>query len=199
VGGRDNIYSQIVSLAKIILPIGAIGLLSTLFLFARAPGESTEIDMAEVSEIAREQRLSAPRFSGVTNDGAILAISARAAHPNPADPSIVITDGMRLHMDNPDGSTIEVTTANGELNGAEKTAHFLGLARLETSTGYAMETNGITVALDTGVIMSDSHLEIRAPFGELTAGKATFQIASGGVAQQMLFTNGVKLVYTPKE
>ncbi|MCG3268501.1 hypothetical protein [Yoonia sp. I 8.24] len=198
-GGRDNIYSQIVNLAKIMLPIGAIGLLSTLFLFARAPGEPTQLDMTEVTEIAREQRLSAPRFSGVTNDGATLSISARAAHPSPADPAVILTDDMRMQMDNPDGSNITVTTTSGELNGSEKIARFLGLAHLETSTGYAMETNGITAVLDTGVITSDGHLEIRAPLGELTAGKVTFQMASGGAIQQMLFTNGVKLIYTPKE
>jgi lipopolysaccharide export system protein LptC len=198
-GGRDNIYSQIVTLAKIILPIGAIGLLSTLFLFARAPGETTQIDMTEVTEIAREQRLSAPRFSGVTDDGSVLTISARAARPNPTDTSVVLTDEMQLRMDNPDGSSIAVTTTAGELDGPRKIAHFLGLARLETSTGYTMETSGITAALDTGVITSDGHLEVRTPYGELTAGKVTFQMAESGVAQQMLFTNGVKLIYTPQQ
>ena len=198
-GGRDNIYSQIVTLAKITLPIGAIGLLSTLFLFARTPPEPSQIDLTAVAEIAREQRLSAPRFSSVTDDGAVLTISARAARPSVTDPSVVTTDDMRLRMENPDGTSIEVTTTNGELNGSAKIARFLGLARVETSTGYAMETNGITAALDTGVIASDGHLEIHAPFGTLTAGKVTFQMARDGAGQQMLFTNGVKLIYTPQE
>ena len=106
---------------------------------------------------------------------------------------------MRLRLENPNGSRIEVTTIIGELNGPAKTARFLGLARLETSTGYAMETNGITAELDTGIITSDGHLEIHAPFGALTAGKVTFQMARDGIDQQMLFTNGVKLIYTPQE
>ncbi|SFR54881.1 lipopolysaccharide export system protein LptC [Yoonia tamlensis] len=198
-GGRDNVYSQIVSLAKIILPIGAVGLLSTLFLFARAPGEPTQIDLTEVAEIAREQRLSAPRFSGVTDDGVILNISARAARPSPTNPSVVITEEMRLQMDNPDGSNIRVATTSGELDGPERTARFLGLARLETSTGYLMETNEITAVLDTGVITSNGYLEIRAPYGELSAGKVTIQMADGGTVQQILFTNGVKLIYTPQD
>jgi lipopolysaccharide export system protein LptC len=197
VGGRDNIYSQIVNLAKIILPIGAIGLLSTLFLFARSPVGPTQIDLTEVAEIAREQRLTAPRFSGVTDEGAVVTISARAARPSTTDPSVVAIDDMRLRLENPNGSIIEVTTTSGELNGPEKIARFLGLARLETSTGYEMETNGISAALDTGIITSEGHLEVHAPFGELTAGKVTVQLQTGNAGQQMLFTNGVKLIYKP--
>ena len=60
-----------------------------------------------------------------------------------------------------------------------------------------METNGLTAELDTGLVTSDGLLEIRAPFGELTAGKVTFLIASEDRGQQMLFTNGVRLLYNP--
>ena len=60
-----------------------------------------------------------------------------------------------------------------------------------------METNGLTANLETGVIMSDGALEIRAPFGRLTAGRVTFKTANDDTGQQMLFTQGVRLIYTP--
>jgi lipopolysaccharide export system protein LptC len=60
-----------------------------------------------------------------------------------------------------------------------------------------METNGLVADLASGVIMSDGALEIRAPFGAITAGRVTFETANDAKGQQMLFTQGVRLVYTP--
>lgn len=196
--GPDNLHSQLVGWAKIILPLCALALLSTLFLFARGTNEPSEIPLAEVEEIAREQRISAPEFSGVTDEGAIVVISARTARPDTQRPDTVSIDDMRLRMENADGSNLDVSATLGEIDGQDRVARFLGLARLETSTGYQMETNGLIAELDTGLVTSDGLLEIRAPFGQLTAGNVTFHVESEGTAQQMLFTNGVRLLYKPQ-
>jgi lipopolysaccharide export system protein LptC len=196
-GGRDNLYSAMVGWAKIILPLCALALLSTLFLLARGQNEPNDITFSEVQAIARDQRLSAPRFSGVTDAGAVLAISARSARPDAIKPDTVSIDDMRLRMDNPSGSHIEVTATRGELDGRAQVARFLGLARLVTSSGFEMETNGLIAELETGLVTSDGLLEIRAPFGKLTAGKVTFRVSATNTGQQMLFTDGVRLIYTP--
>lgn len=197
-GPADNLYSQIVGWAKIILPLCALGLLSTLFLLARSTTEPNEIALEEAEAIAREQRVSAPEFSGVTDEGAVIVISADTARPDKTRPDTVMVDDMRLRMDNADGSTIEITATLGEIDGRARIARFLGLARLVTSSGYEMETNGLIANLETGLVTTDGLLEIRAPFGQLTAGKVTFQMASEDISQEMLFTEGVRLLYTPQ-
>lgn len=194
----DNFYSQLVGWAKIILPLCALALLSTLFLFARSTTEPSEIALEEVEAIAREQRVSAPEFSGVTDDGAVIVISAKTARPDEAQTDTVSIDEIRMRMDNPGGSYVEVTATQGEVDGRARIARFLGLARLQTSDGYQMETNGLIAELETGVVTSDGLLEIRAPFGQLTAGKVTFQVATDTTTQEMLFTNGVRLLYKPQ-
>ncbi len=194
----DNLYSQLVGWAKILLPLGALALLSTLFLFARSTTGPSDIALEEVEAIAREQRVSAPEFSGVTDDGAVIVISAKTARPDLTDPDTVSIDDMRMRMDNPGGSYVVVTATQGELDGRTRIARFLGLARLETSDGYQMETNGLTAELKTGLVTSEGLLEIHAPFGQLTAGKVTFQIASDNSAQEILFTDGVRLLYKPE-
>lgn len=194
----DNLHSQLVGWAKIILPLSALALLSVLFLFARSTNEPPQIALSELENIARDQRISAPEFSGVTDTGAIVVISAKTAWPDASAPDTVRIDDMRLRMDNPDGSQLEVTAITGEIDGRQRVVRFLGLARLETSTGYQMETNGLIAELDTGQVTSDGLLEIRAPFGQLTAGNVTFRVASEETAQHMLFTNGVRLLYVPQ-
>ena len=194
----DNTYSQLVGWAKIILPLCALGLLSTLFLFARSSTAPSDIALEEVAAIAREQRVSAPTFSGLTEEGATIVISANSARPDDTQPDKVSIDDIQMRMDNTDGSNIEVTATQGEIDGRAQVASFLGLARLITSSGYEMETNGLIAELQTGLVTSDGLLEIRAPFGQLTAGKVTFQVASDDIAQQMLFTDGVRLLYLPQ-
>ncbi|MDX8353017.1 hypothetical protein [Cognatiyoonia sp. IB215182] len=197
--GNDNLYSAMVGWAKILLPLCALALLATLFLFARGQNEPTEITFSEVEAIAREQRLSAPRFSGVTDDGAILSIHARSARPDATQPDTVNIDDLQMRIDNPGGSHLTVTATEGELDGRSRLARFLGLARLETSSGFQMETNGLIAELDSGLVTSDGLLEIHAPFGELTAGQVTFQVSAENTGQQMLFTDGVRLLYEPQE
>lgn len=194
----DHLYSQLVGWAKILLPLCALALLSTLFLFARSTTEPNKVTIEDVEAIAREQRVSAPEFSGVTDDGAVIVISAASARPDASRPDTVGITDLRMRMDNADGSSVEVTATDGEIDGRARIARFLGLARLSTSNGYEMETNGLVAELETGRITSNGLLEIRAPFGDLTAGRVTFQAAIDGNAQEILFTDGVRLLYTPQ-
>jgi lipopolysaccharide export system protein LptC len=193
----DNFHSQLVSWSKIILPICGIGLLSTLFLFARASTDATEIPFAEIETLAREQRINAPQFSGVADDGSIIAIGAKSAQPDPADPNSFSASDLSLTLNAADGSEVRITATTGEIDGTAKVARLRGLARLETSNGYTMETNGLVADLESGTIISDGALEIRAPFGAITAGRVTFETANDAKGRQMLFTQGVRLVYTP--
>lgn len=193
----DNLHSQLVGWAKIILPLSALALLSTLFLLARDANTTDDTALAQAEEIAREQKVTAPEFAGVTDTGDTIIISAKSAQPDTARPDILQIDDIRMRLNTTDGSFVEVTAVEGEIDGRAHIASFLGLARLQTSNGYEMETNGLVAELQTGRVTSNGLLEIRAPFGELTAGMVTFQVATADAGQQMLFTNGVRLLYRP--
>lgn len=193
----DNLHSQLVGWAKIILPMSALALLSTLFLFARDANTTDDTALAQAEEIAREQTVTAPEFAGVTDTGDTIIISAKSAQPDTARPDTIQIDDICMRLNTTDGSFVEVTAVEGEIDGRAHIASFLGLARLQTSNGYEMETNGLVAELQTGRVTSNGLLEIRAPFGELTAGMVTFQVATADAGQQMLFTNGVRLLYRP--
>jgi len=184
--------------AKIILPLCALALLSTLFLFARATTEPHNVPLPDVEPIAREHGVNAPEFSGTTPDWAVIAIGAGSADPAYTAFDAAGVPALRMRLRHHERRHIEVTATEGEIDGRARMARFLGLARLTTSNGYQMETNGLTAELTTGQITSDGLLEIHAPFGTLTAGKITYQAARDGVAQEMLFTEGVRLLYLPQ-
>ena len=192
-----NLHSQIVGWLKILLPLGALMLLSTLFLFARAPAQATDIPFSDIDVAAREQRIGTPRLSGLTDTGDTIQISAEAARPDAADASTVRIDRPRLTLDATDGSTLSVAAGTGSLIQGENRAQLSGLARAELSTGYQMETAGLTADLATGVIVSDGAMEIQAPFGELTAGQATIDLGRSTGGTSLRFDQGVRLVFQP--
>jgi lipopolysaccharide export system protein LptC len=183
---------------KIILPLVAIGLLSTLFLFARSPTDTPDIPIAQLEELAREQQITAPQFSSVSDDGAVIAVSAKNAKPDSDNAGTLLVEDLAIDIDSADGTHLHLTSGMSILNSKDQTARLNGLSRVTTSSGYTMETVGISADLRTGEIVSDGPLEVQAPFGELSAGKVHMSASKDGTGQQMLFTQGVRLLYTPQ-
>lgn len=194
----SNFHTWFVGWVKIILPMLALALLATLFLFARSPSEAPEVPIAQIEEIAREQQISAPQFSTMADDGSVIAVTATAAKPDAAIPDTLLVEDLAIDVDAADGTTLQVTSGVSILNSAAKTARLNGLSRVTTSNGYSMETVGISADLRTGEIVSDGPLEVQAPFGELSAGKVRIAVSKDGTGQQMVFTQGVRLLYTPQ-
>ncbi len=194
--GDDNLYSKFVGFLKITLPLAALALMSTVFLFARAPTQDSAVPYAEIEEIAREPRLSGAQVSGVADDGSVIQLTAETARPLG---DVLLVETMFASIDVVNGIHIDIRAGRGEINNATRIARLTGLARIETSNGYEMETAGITANLITGQITSDGALEIQAPFGSLTAGQMIIETPEGMGGQVMLFQNGVRLVYTPQQ
>ena len=194
----SNFHTWFVGWVKIILPMVALALLSTLFLFARSPSDAPDVPIAQLEDLAREQQITDPQFSSVTDDGSVIAVAAKNAKPDGTVPNTLLVEDLAIDMDSADGTTLKITSGMSIINSSAQTARLNGLSRLTTSSGYTMETVGISADLRTGEIVSDGPLEVRAPFGELSAGKVQITVSSDGDGQQMLFTQGVRLLYTPE-
>ncbi|MEO1705162.1 MAG: hypothetical protein AAFR50_07490, partial [Pseudomonadota bacterium] len=80
---RDG-YSTAVGALKVVLPLAALGLLSTLFIFSGEVDPSQSIPYAElnVEQLAEEQRVTAPYLAGVTPDGAAVTFTGSAVIPD---------------------------------------------------------------------------------------------------------------------
>ena len=195
-GRADNLYSAFVGWMKVLLPLAALVLLSTIFLLARGTNNVQTIPYAELAAIAREQGMTNPNLSGVTDDGSAVSITAAALRPSTADAFSIIAPV--LVLDAVDGSRVEVSAGEGAIDGRQKRMTLTGLVRLGTSSGYMMETTGIEADLASGVLSSLGPLEVQAPFGTLTAGKVVVMTSADGLGQQMVFNAGVHLLYDPQ-
>ncbi|WP_084860799.1 LPS export ABC transporter periplasmic protein LptC [Salibaculum halophilum] len=194
--GADRLRSRWVAILKVGLPLAALGLMSTIFLLARAPMPDGDIPYAEIEEIARDPRVSGAQITGIAEDGSVVEVTAGQARPE--GPLIRIED-LRADITSAGGVEIAIRAGRGEVNNADQRARLFGLTRITTSNGYEMETSGLTADIAVGRIESEGPLEVRAPFGDLTAGKLLIDTPDAGTGQRMLFQDGVRLVYRPQQ
>ncbi|WP_212522844.1 LPS export ABC transporter periplasmic protein LptC [Actibacterium sp. MT2.3-13A] len=197
---RDNAYSRFITLAKIGLPLAALALLSTLFLFSRNidPTQSIPYATVDVEELVREPRVTAPNYSGVTSDGTAIAVQAKAARPDPAGPGRASAEALSARLDFADGSSADITSAQGRVDTAEGLAYLEGGVVIDTSTGYHITTEALTTALEHTSVVTESTVEATGPLGRLTAGRMQIDEDADAPGQYLLvFKDGVKLVYDP--
>lgn len=197
-GRADNLYSAFVGWMKVLLPLAALALLSTIFLLARGTNNVQTIPYAELAAIAREQGMTNPNLSGVTDDGSAVSITAAALRPSTERADAFSIIAPVLVLDAIDGSRVEISAGEGAIDGRQKRMTLTGLVRLGTSSGYMMETTGIEADLASGLLTSLGPLEVQAPFGTLTAGKVVVMTSADGLGQQMVFNAGVHLLYDPQ-
>jgi lipopolysaccharide export system protein LptC len=196
----DNFYSQFVAWMRVILPLLAIGLLSTLFLFARAPDGGGEVPYSdvEVAELARDQRVTQPYYAGVAEDGATISISASQAKQDSNNSDTLNAQELSAEIVSTDGAMIQITATTGVINNVSQTARLESLTRIVISTGYQMETAGLIADLSTGRIETLGRVEAHSPMGLLTAGRLIVEPASESANSQVVFKDGVQVVYQPQ-
>jgi lipopolysaccharide export system protein LptC len=194
----DNRYSRFVAWSKIVLPLAALALLSTLFLFARGTTSTVTVPYAEIEEIAREAGISRPALAGIADDGTVVAVTARTIRPDPGQTdSFFITD-VGITLDATDGSQIAITAADGHVDGPAQIARISGPARAVSSSGYTIETQDLTASLRDGTVATTAPVTATAPFGTLTAGGLRVHAGTDGTGTEMVFNNRVRLLYQPQ-
>lgn len=192
-------YSRLVAYLKVILPLAALALLSTLFLLSRSIDPTATIPFAqkEMEERVRGQQITGPFFSGVTEDGDEISVSARVARPAGAG-GLADAEDLRARMILAQGGEISLTSATGSVDTTTDRASFAGDVRVTTSTGYVVTTDQLDAGIGTMSASTPGTVDATGPFGTFTAGQMQIGAKNKDGPVHMLFTNGVKLVYDPK-
>jgi len=198
----DTAYSRLVAWLKILLPLTALAILSTLFLLARTPDIDQAIPYADVDvdALAREPRITRPDFSGVAPDGTAIQFTAETARPDLDDPTRFHADLLEGQIDTPEGTRIRMRAISGVVDTGDGTATLQGDVLLETSTGYAVRTEAFTAHLDSTRSESAGPVDVMTPFGHLTAGRFMLtRDAAVSESHVLVFSQGVDLLYDPRD
>jgi len=197
----DNSYSRFVAFTKITLPIVALGILSTLFLFSRNidPSQSIPYAKVDVENLAKEQRLGAPNYAGVTEDGSAISITAQSAQPDLDNPDRILANDITAKIEDANGGHLDITSGSGVINSKHQILILKGGVHIVTSSGFTIDTSGITSSLGITSVVTDGEITANGPLGLLKAGKMEVLPQNGPKASHLLvFKGGVKLIYDPK-
>ncbi|MES2816557.1 MAG: LPS export ABC transporter periplasmic protein LptC [Pseudomonadota bacterium] len=196
---RVDRHTRVVGWLKVVLPLSALAILSTLFLVARRIDPEAALPYAEVDveDLAREPRMTAPTYAGTTEDGSALTLSADEARPA-SEGSPAQAAGLRLDLATPDGGRTELLAADARMDDTAREVVLSGGVALTTSTGYRLETAEIAAKLDRTGLESRAPVRATGPAGEITAdGMSLSQDNRTPGDYVLVFKGSVRLVYQP--
>ena len=193
-------YSKLVSWLKVLFPLMALALLSTLFLISRAidPGQSIPFAEKEIQERLRDQQLTAPFFTGTTAQGDELTFYADILTTPDGKIGSNKAENIRLTIKTAQGASYRLQSGQAEIDLAKNIAELTNDVIIMTSTGYRMTSDYMTSGLSSLDLESPGRVYGTAPEGILEAGSMTVSQPENGEATQLFFTNRVKLIYKPK-
>lgn len=197
----DNLHSRLVFWLKILLPLASLVILSTLFLLSRdiRPEDAIPYADVDVEDRLRSPRLTAPDFAGMTEDGAALSLKAAEARlaGQDGDNSGDVLD-MVGQLDTPDGIRTELRAHQARLDQENRRMILEGGVVVISSSGYRIETPGLSVALDRTSLESLGKVTAVAPLFTLQAGALALRLADPARGDYVLvFNKGVKMLYVP--
>ncbi|WP_299294249.1 hypothetical protein [uncultured Tateyamaria sp.] len=191
-------YSRLVAWLKVLLPLTALGLLSTLFLLSRNIDPMAAVPFAEteIAERLKGQQITAPFFSGTTDAGDRVTVSAgtmatRAGTNNEAS-------DLSAQIDLSSGTRIVLFSDKGAFDMMQGTSSLRGNVVITTSTGYKLTSDALHTDFDTLAVESPGPVMGSGPLGVLNAGQMQLQRVGDNENAHLIFTNGVKLIYDPK-
>lgn len=192
-------YSQMVGWLKVLLPLIALGILSTLFLLSRVVDPEAVVPFAdkEIQDRLRDQQVTGPVYSGVTADGDQLSFSAEKLTTPDIGNGTNLAQDVSVVMDLVSGSQVTLTSDQGLFDLPGNRADLDGNVVITTSTGYRVQSEQLISRLSSLDVESPGPVTGDGPFGVLNAGAMRLTQEPEQTAAQLVFTNGVKLVYDP--
>ena len=179
---------------KIILPLVAIGVLSTLFLFAGRPDPEDALIVSDidVAELADEQRLGRPRFAGLLEGGQSLRFTAERAAPLADSTDLFAAEDVAVRVTLSLGLEALVDAQNALVDMNAQTAELSGGVVIRRTDGLRLQTQAMTLGL-ASLSAESGAVEVIGP--GLTLDAAAMRVIGDA---QFDFTGGVRVVYTPQ-
>jgi lipopolysaccharide export system protein LptC len=191
-------YSRLVYGLKITLPILALAILATLFLFARRIDFEGALPYAEVDieGLANDPRLERPEFSTITAGGDAIRVAAATARPGatPRDP-LEASEILAVY-DLADGRRLTLQAREGLLDSDGDRLNLRGAVTLISSDGFTLTAPVMASRLGALDISAEGGVDGTAPFGTIAADRMTVSGPAG--SSELVFKGNVRLVYNPQ-
>lgn len=194
-------YSRMVGLLKVLLPLIALGILSTLFLLSRVIDPEAVIPFAdkEIQDRLRDQQVTGPIYYGTTADGDEISFAADTLITVQGQTGANEAENVEVKMNLTSGTRIVLTADRGHVDIASNLADLEGNVLITTTTGYQINSDMLITQMSSLDVESPGPVVADGPVGTLNAGAMSLRAGKDGKPAQLVFTKGVKLIYDPKQ
>ena len=189
--------SRIVALLRVILPLTALALLSVLFLLGRKPEPDGTIPYADVDprEVAERQLATSPTYAAVTEDGAQINITGAQVMPGSAEGQGTAST-VRMTFRAQDGRAADISAGHAAIEGDLMVLQ--EGVRMTTADGWVVTAPEFHASRSKGTLNADAEVNVRAPFGNMTAAQMELRPLGEGTGDHVLdLSGGVRLIYQP--
>lgn len=191
-------YSRMVAWLKVLLPLAALGLLSSLFLISRNVGTEAVIPFAdrEIEDRMRGQQVTQPFFSGNTANGDEIMVTASVVRAGGEAP--VIATGLQARIQMADGGNFTLASDRGTIHPDQDLARFIGRVVITSSRGLTITSDALKTHLSNIRAESPGPVQATGVLGHLDAGRMEITAKTQNGPVHIIFNNGVKLIYDPQ-
>ena len=196
---KDDKYSTLVAIFKVILPSLALIILSTLFLL---PDNRTKIQALNTIDkstlnIVKKAGINKPSLRGTLASGSNLELYATEIITKNNDKNIIEINEISARLELNKKNWATASAKKGIVNISEKTAEMVGKVSVKGSNGILIETSDLKVFYAKSLVKTEGVVFMKGPFGTIKAGSAKFydMNQNSGTGYVLLFNKGVKMQY----
>ena len=196
---KDDKYSTLVAIFKVMLPCLALIILSALFLL---PDNRTKIQALNTIDkstlnIVKKAGVNKPSFRGTLASGSNLELYATEIMTKNNDKNIIEINEISARLELNRNNWATASAKKGVVNISEQTAEMVGKVSVKSSNGVLIETSDLKVFYAKSLVKTEGEVFMKGPFGTIKAGSAEFydMNQNSGIGYVLLFNKGVKMQY----
>jgi len=195
-------YTRFVTVTKVVLPLIAIGLLGTVFLFTT--DDSLEggfsFSKAELDTLESGMRIVKPRMFGSNPNGDLYNFVADTLLPDSLTPTLVEAQNISGEIQYQTGGTVQLSAGKAEFMLEGNQIRLSGGMLVVLADGARVTGEGLLAELDTGKLNSNEAVSVISPLGSIQAGNFRVELVGGDNEEKQMiwFENGVMLSFRPE-
>ena len=196
---KDDKYSTLVTIFKVMLPCLALIILSALFLL---PDNRTKIQALNTIDkstlnIVKNSGVNKLAFKGTLASGSNLELYATEIMTKNNDKNIIEINEISARLELNKKNWATTSAKKGIVNISEQTTEIVGKVSVKGSNGVSIETSDLKVFYAKSLVKTEGAVFMKGPFGTIKAGSAEFydMNENSGIGYVLLFNKGVKMQY----
>lgn len=188
-------YSRFVGWMKIILPVAALFIVSTVIVYSTLDGakDRVALNIEEIKEVGEDLQMTQPKLTFTDKKARDYLVVAETAVQSPGQQDVWDLKDIDADLTPQGGGWIKLTSTSGVLNSQQEILDLMGVVDVTSHDGYEFHAVTAKVNFGDGTVISKDPVKGDGPGGAITAD--SFRIFDGG--NRIEFTGDVKLRVLP--